>query len=285
MSSRADGTPFFRLSGAGNDFIALVAPPDGSDLPPPATIRAWCSRGLSLGADGVFTLRPLAPGRVAMAYANADGEPAALCINGARCAARLALELGWGEGDAVAVETGAGTLAARRAGPTEITLALPRPDAAPEPREPVVDGRSHPGWLLTLGVQHFVLESPGDLAAAPVATLGPRLRAHGEWGAEGANVDFVRFAGSGRLAIRTYERGVEAETLACGTGVLAAVAVGLAVGRLALPVTATTRGGFDLTVAGEETSGASRRWSLTGDARIVAEGRLRPEATSLPERA
>ncbi|HSL83119.1 MAG TPA: diaminopimelate epimerase [Thermoanaerobaculia bacterium] len=281
-------TPFYKVSGAGNDFIALVEPPA---RPGAEEIRAWCRRGLSHGADGLFVLEGAGPGAARMTYWNADGGEAALCLNGTRCAARLAFDLGWAAADGLlTVETGAGPFAARRLGPAEIAVEVPPLAAAPEAREVEVDGRRHRGWAVTVGVPHFVLERPGGLADAPVASLGPGLRRHPAFGAGGTNVDFVRFADArpgprpdrARLEVRSFERGVEAETLACGTGVLAAVAAGLAAGRLALPAEAATRGGFALTVDGESDGGLPRRWSLAGDARIVARGELSPDAASLP---
>lgn len=286
---------FYKLSGAGNDFIALVEP---SAPPSAAEIRAWCRRGLSLGADGLFLLARTGPAAARMTYFNADGGEAALCLNGTRCAARLAFELGWAEGGAaVTVETGAGRHRARRLTDTEVEVEVPPLARAPEPRELAVEGRRLRGWTVSVGVPHLVLEWPEELAEAPVASLGALLRRHPDLGPEGANVDFVRFdppaAGRGRLAVRTYERGVEAETLACGTGVLAAAAVALAEGRARLPVEAATRGGFVLTVDGEvgeggggppERRGGSRpgSWSLAGDARVVARGTLSREAAALP---
>jgi diaminopimelate epimerase len=135
---------------------------------------------------------------------------------------------------------------------------------------------------MVVGVPHLVLEWDGDLAAAPIAELGPPLRCHPALGAAGANVDLVRFPAPGRLEIRTWERGVEAETLACGTGVLAGAAVGVALGRAALPLTAITLGGFELGVDGPQVPGGIRRWELAGDARIVARGEILDEAAELP---
>ena len=285
-------TSFYKLSGAGNDFIALVEPttPEGAVTAPSADeIRAWCRRGLSLGADGLFLLARTGPAAARMSYFNADGGAAALCLNGTRCAARLAFELGWADGGAaVTVETGAGRHRARRLSDTEVEVEVPPLARPPEPRELAVERRRLRGWTVSVGVPHLVLEWPEELAQAPVASLGPLLRRHPDLGPEGANVDFVRFdrpaAGrGGRIAVRSYERGVEAETLACGTGVLAAAAVALAGGRAGLPIEATTRGGFVLTVGGE--AGAGGRpgsWSLAGDARIVARGTLEREAAALP---
>ena len=265
-------TEFYRLSGGGNDFLALVEP---EREPSAAEVRAWCRRGLSLGADGLFLLRRSAAG-ARMSHFNADGSPAGLCINGTRCAARLAAELGWVEEELV-IETGAGEVPARLTGRREVALTLPAP-AAPAELTLEHGGERHAGWLIDTGVPHFVLLWPRPLGAAPVAELGPPLRRHPALGRAGANVDFARFPEPGRLEIRTFERGVEAETLACGTGVLAAAAVGVATGRLDWPVQALTAGGFELTVD----AAGPQRLSLAGDARLVASGTLRDEAGEQP---
>ncbi len=273
---------FYKVSGAGNDFIALPEPlPAGFDLSP-EVVRAWCTRRLSLGADGLFLLSP-APGdrgaAVRMVHFNADGNRADLCINGTRCAARLAWELGWARGDTLTVLTDAGAIPARRAPPDDVALELPAPTAV-EPLSLAVDGAVHAGFRVDSGVPHFVLFRPeDDLGRAPVATLGPTLRHHPDLGPAGANVDFVQVVDRHRIAIRSYERGVEGETLACGTGVLAAVAAGRAAGTLDPPVAALTRGGFELRV---DRSPRADRLELSGDARLVARGELLPSAGNLP---
>jgi len=273
------GIEFYRVSGSGNDFLAL---PEPADEPSPEAIRAWCRRGVSVGADGLFTLRRSGAGAVVMDYRNADGTPAGLCLNGTRCAARLAFDLGWAA-DRVTVETGAGALAARRLDATRVAVAAPPPTAPPEPLTLEAEGASWTAWRLTVGVPHLVLLWPDDLTSAPVAALGRALRRHPALAPAGANVNFARFTGPGlsgpdRLEIRTYERGVEAETLACGTGVLAAAAVALATGHATLPLTALTRGGFPLAVHGSDPS----HWELAGDARILTHGHLLPDALQSP---
>jgi len=273
-------TPFYKVSGAGNDFIALVEQP----LPTPDQVRAWCQRGLSAGADGLFVLAPAGTGAARMTHFNADGGEAALCINGTRCAARLAIEQDWAALDGtVTIETGAGPLAARRIGPTEIALEVPTPSRPVVERRVVVDGREITARFVTIGVPHLVIDCPDGVADAPVASLGARLRHHPDFAPEGTNVDFVAWPARDRLEVRSFERGVEAETLACGSGVLAAVAAGLAAGTAELPVRAATLGGFVLTVQGSVEDGRPIDWSLAGDARIVAAGRLAPEAELLPE--
>jgi len=270
------------VSGGGNDFLALVAP---ARDPSAEEIAAWCARGISVGADGLFTLRAIDEARVAMRYWNADGRPADLCLNGTRCAARLALARALVHGT-FTVETGAGPMRAQATGATTVAVDLPAPSAPPAALSLAVGEERFELWKIDVGVPHVVLPWPESLARCPVARLGPPLRAHAALGPPGANVDFVRFPDPHRLEIRTFERGVEGETLACGTGILAAVATGLALGRLELPVAALTRGGFRFVVAGTSvaTSGVSptlERWSLGGDARLLGEIDLDDEA-SLP---
>ena len=258
----------FRTSGAGNDFLALVEP---AESPAAETIRAWCRRGVSLGADGVFALRHQRgdDATVAMQYWNADGGEAALCVNATRCAAQLAFHLGWAERQ-VSVLTGAGPFAARRLGDDEIELEMAPAEDAPRAVTLPVEGRDLRGWAITVGVPHAVIPWDDDLGRCPLATLGPPVRRHAAFGDAGANANFVRFASPHELDIRTWERGVEGETLACGSGVLAAVAAGVASGDLELPVRARTKGGFALTVYGDAEGGVVARWSMAGDARILA---------------
>jgi len=273
----------FRVSGAGNDFLALVDP---ANDPPAERIRAWCRRGVSLGADGVFTLRQQRhDSRVAMTYWNADGGEAALCVNATRCAAQLAFFLGWAERE-VTVETGAGPFAARRLSDREIELEMA--PASDEPQPVTLDGPDLAaplaGWSMTVGVPHAVLPWDGELGDLPIEALGPAVRRHPLF-PHGANANFVRTGGAHEIDIRTWERGVEGETLACGSGVLAAVATGVFNGQLALPVRARTRGGFVLTVGGQvesqqvgsQPAGSQpgegnriARWTMAGDARVLA---------------
>jgi diaminopimelate epimerase len=267
-------TRFYKLSGSGNDFLALAEP---WDTPPPERIRAWCRRGVSLGADGLFILRR-AEGGATMDYFNADGLAADLCLNGARCAAQLAFHLGWAEGK-VRLRTGAGTVAARRLDEERTAVELPAPAAPPQPLTVEAGGASHAGWRILVGVPHFVLVWPDTLETAPVVELGRQLRHHPVFGAPGTNVNFVRFPGRERMEIRTFERGVEDETLSCGTGTLAGAAVGLALGRARLPMKVDTQSGFELLVDGDPETGG---WSLAGDARVVAEGEILSGAAADP---
>lgn len=266
---------FYKLSGAGNDFIALVEPPSP---PSQRQIVARCHRGVSEGADGLFLLERRRDG-ARMRYFNCDGRPAALCINGTRCAARLAFELGWAD-ETIAVETDAGIFAARACGHDEVEIEVVAPTAEPTERQLEAAGERFAAWSIEVGVPHLVVPWEGDIADAPVASAGPHLRRHPALGPEGANVDFVRYGSPHRIEVRSFERGVEAETLACGTGVLATVAVGLARRLAELPVEAATRGGFVLRLA---VGDGADRWRMRGDARLVAHGELTAGADRLPE--
>ncbi len=267
-------TRFFKLSGSGNDFLALAEP---AEPPDPETIRAWCRRGVSLGGDGLFLLRR-EEGVVVMEYCNADGYPADLCLNGTRCAAQLAFHLDWAR-DTVRLRTGAGEIHARRIDGSRVAVDLPVPGEPPREIAVEAEGASWTGYRLLVGVPHFVLLWPEGLETAPVRDLGRALRYHPVFGPPGTNVNFVRFPSQDRMEIRTYERGVEDETLSCGTGVLASSAVGVSLGRARLPLRVITQGGFELEVAGDLQGG---RWSLAGDARVVAEGELLAGALASP---
>jgi diaminopimelate epimerase len=264
---------FYKVSGSGNDFLALVEP---DETPAPEAIRAWCQRGISVGGDGLFVLRRRqgTAAVVSMDYYNADGYAADLCLNGTRCAAQLAFHLGWIE-SSLTIETGAGAVAARKCDETRVTLELPPPET-PAPLTVETGGIRCAGYRAQVGVPHFVLPWPESLDRAPIASLGKEIR-HLPLFEEGTNVNFVRFPDEHRMEIRTYERGVEAETLSCGSGILAGAAVGLLLGRSVLPLRVLVQGGFELEVGSD---GAS--WLLSGDARVVARGTLLTGAAAIP---
>lgn len=263
------GIAYWRASGAGNDFLAFAEP---AAEPTAAQVAAWCRRGVALGADGVLVLRRSRAGVVDLLYRNADGGVASLCVNGTRCAARLAFDLGWAA-DSVVVLTGAGPIRAHDRGDT-VALELDPPSATPLGFPPA----GLRSWRVVVGVPHVVV-AVDDLSTYPVAEVGARLRAHPDLGAAGANVNFVRFTSRSTLEVRTFERGVEAETLACGSGILASCAVGWMLGELETRVGVTTRGGFPFQVEGRwDGGGELAGFTLAGDARLVARGEILPGA-------
>ena len=237
--------PFTKMQGAGNDFVVV----DHRQPFLPAGTRALfarlCDRRRGVGADGVLLLERDPREHFAMRYYNADGGVAEFCGNGARCVARLALGLGLGDAGEVRFATGAGVKRARRTADDRMALCF----GAVESGEAVTleaAGRTFSGRRVLTGVPHVVFEVP-DLAAIPFAEWSPLLRAHALLGAAGANVDWVQRLSAGRVAMRTWERGVEGETLACGSGAMAVALWAVSEGA-ASPVTVQTAGGDDLVV-------------------------------------
>lgn len=275
---------FWKMAGAGNDFLvfegaATVGPREAE------TIRRLCRRGTGVGADGVlFVSSRAAAGErreIQVDYFNADGGPARFCANGTRCAARFAVLRDLAGEDLVAW-TGWGAIGALVREDGNVTLRLPEPIALggtvptfdPEGRQVEPHAAS-----LTVGVPHLVVFCAGDLEVETldVASLGPPLRRHPAL-PEGANVNFVSVRGGSRLSVRSYERGVEAETLSCGSGVVAsAVVAGALRGQLS-PVSVATRSGSALVVGFRLEGSLAHDVTLTGDARVVFEGLLTREA-------
>jgi diaminopimelate epimerase len=272
------GLPFTKMAGGGNDFIVI----DARDARPIADLHGFvrdvCRRGLSVGADGVLLVDRSAGDPIVLAHYNADGGRSRLCGNGTRCAARWA-RLRHGGAEALRVRTDAGEVLARfpeRRGRVELRLGFGC--AAPEARRLDLDGRPVEGHFVEVGIPHFLVEVP-DVARAPVASLGPWLRRHPAFGPAGTNVSFVARRPDGSIDIRTFERGVEAETLSCGTGCVAAGVLAVHRGWRRGPVVCRTRSGVDLVVgatAGEGGTYADLR--LEGDARVIYEGRLSADA-------
>jgi diaminopimelate epimerase len=261
--------PFVKMHGAANDFVVVDRRASAFPDPPGPLVRRLCDRRRGIGADGVLLLEPDSSADFAMRYYNRDGGAADFCGNGARCIARRALDLGLGADGSVRFTTAAGTMTARRAGADRIALHFGRIARAGERLTVEAAGRTFTGRCVMAGVPHFVTPVEA-LEDVPVAEWGAALRHHPGFGARGANVDFVRASAPGRVAMRTYERGVEAETLACGSGAMASALWHAAEGGPA-PVTVRTAGGDDLEVAFTEQDGA---WdvTLTGPAEVAFEG-------------
>ena len=265
------GRTFYKMSGSGNDFIMVdaMAEPSGA-LTMPATVEALCARGTGVGADGIVFLEPSKVADFRMIYLNSDGSRADLCGNASLCSTRLAAELGIVSSAEFRIETDAGILAARwKKGTPEVDLQLvtdvqPR---LPFRREP---GEHWIGFVLA-GVPHLGVRCE-SVEAVDVVGRGRPLRFDPKL-AQGANVNFLAPDGQEGWHIRTYERGVEGETLACGTGAVASAILLVEAGETASPVRLKTRSARTLTVRLEKTADG---WlpSLSGEARIVFEGRL-----------
>lgn len=257
---------FCKMSGAGNDFI-VVDNTDGSldSLLAPEAIRDLCRRGLSIGADGLLELRRSPEADFAMRYYNSDGHPAAMCGNGGRCIARFAMDLGIAGPGLVTFTSDSGIHRAMVDSSWRVRLWMTEPRILAGAGELRLDDLDILAGLADTGVPHLVVEHE-DLDDGVFERLAPILRRHGAAGPAGANVDFAS-AKKGRLEMRTWERGVEGETLACGTGAVAVALLLSEAGRARLPAEILTRGGLMLEVGRDENG-----WWLEGEARIVFRG-------------
>lgn len=262
--------PFWKMHGGGNDFILVdnrygaVSVYDGPEL-----ARKLCRRKYSIGADGLILIENSDRADFRWRFYNADGSEAEMCGNGARCAARFAFLTGI-SGPRPSFETRAGIIHAEVTdGRVRIGLSRPTNLALDIPLEaggPLVVHH------LNTGVPHTVIFTD-DIASAPVNELGPLVRFHERFRPAGTNVNFVQIHSPHRISIRTYERGVEDETLACGTGSVAGAILSFLRGSASSPVSVLTRGGEELTVYFRSAgNGDIDDVFLEGDAVLVCSG-------------
>jgi diaminopimelate epimerase len=270
------GTVFFKLTGSGNDFIAF----DGRYLSPAEltgeVIRGLCDRRHGVGADGVMLLAPptVPDTHFAFHFWNSDGSPGPMCGNGALCATRLAtlLQLAPADGE-VRFTTESGLHRGWLAGGDRCRIELPDcplPEGAPSVRN--ASGERAPTTCRP-SVPHLVLEVD-DLDQVDLPARGPLLRNDPALGPGGANVNWVSRRGDGTWAMRTYERGVEGETLACGTGAVASALTLAAHGIAQSPVRIWTRSGRHLDVSWTPVRGRATAIRLEGEGRLVFRGIL-----------
>jgi diaminopimelate epimerase len=262
---------FFKMSGSGNDFVVVdVRTHPLPQLTEAQTIRALCARGTGIGADGLVLLET-APGvDFRMSYYNADGSRASMCGNAALCCTRLATELGGPNSRDLLFETDAGRMKGRiRDGVPEIDL-TPVTLVVDKAAIPPESGEQRIGFAIA-GVPHLTVLCEA-VERVEVDRRGRSLRLDPVVMPEGANANFVSKDGlSGVWDMRTFERGVEGETLACGTGAVASAVLLTRWGEATSPVSVRTRSGLTLTV---RLSRSQDAWlpSLSGEGRIVFEG-------------
>lgn len=267
---------FFKMTGSGNDFVFLDGRSNRAEEWPRERIASVCDRRRGVGGDGLVILTPEGAGAVRMIYFNSDGGRASMCGNAALCSTRLSARLGLADPAGMRLVTDAGTYDARCVGPgnmAELHLAdFPVP-AAVSAIAPI-DGERILG-VATVGVPHLAI-LVDDIEAVDIARRGRELRFHGALGDAGANANFVAppAAPGEPWLIRTYERGVEGETLACGTGTVAAAVAVAASGRGELPMHFRSRGGSPLSVSATLENGSAHDVWLCGEGRLVFTGEL-----------
>jgi diaminopimelate epimerase len=270
--------PFVKMSGTGNDFIIIdnrdkiVADNEMANL----AVQA-CRRRQSVGADGLLFIEDDDELDFAWRFFNSDGSEAEMCGNASRCVARLACMDGIA-GPELVFRTLAGPIEAVVKGST-VMVQLTRPHGlVPEFTLELAGGQLLSAGFVVTGVPHIVLVLEEDtLETAEVHELGREIRYHEKFAPAGTNVNFVQVTGRGSIRVRTYERGVEAETLACGTGVVASAIVTTARGLTSPAVQAETRGGDILEVYVENSDKDSMDVSLEGEASLVYRAQLTNE--------
>lgn len=255
--------PFIKMHGAGNDFIMVDDRERLFPLDDQSFIESIASRRTGIGCDGILLIQPSALADFRMRFINPDGGEQDMCGNGARCIARLAHDLDIAS-VTMKIETGAGLVRAEvldeqirlhLTAPTDLELDIP------VDLEWCVD-------FINTGVPHAVAWVD-DLQVLELSTVGRLLRSHEHFTPNGTNANFAKVEPDGSLSVRTYERGVEAETMACGTGATAAALLAAKRSWVKLPVTVHCAGGFDLvidSVLGETT--------LCGGAEYVFDGEI-----------
>jgi len=297
MAWRPDRIPFWKMNGSGNDFVMV----DNRNAIIPAEdewrfTRAVCDRRRSIGADGVVFIEHPGEGDDAIPigfawrYRNADGSEGEFCGNGAMCAARMAALTGI-TGTRSIFSTPAGIVFATVAHtPDDPRVAIAISDPSPVAPEARITVARHPIAVhaTTVGVPHavtivadidepFPAHGPG---AGTLLTVGRAVRRHAHFAPAGTNLNAIQIRPDGTLLMRTYERGVEDETLACGSGAVASALVGTALGRAASPVTVITRNGSPLVVTFDWDGALQKATnvSLSGQAAVIAIGELTGEA-------
>ncbi len=267
---------FYKMNGAGNDFIVI----DNRDLSIPLdadTIEALCDRHRGIGADGLLAVEPATQGAdYRFRYYNADGGEAEMCGNGARCFGRFAAHLTEKPPKRVTFETQAGILSAEMVG-DEVRIAMSAPkdlQLAIPTTLPGLDAQLH---FINTGVPHVVAFVPGGEAFEDLDVYrhGRAIREHPAFAPAGTNANFATVLRPGHLEIRTYERGVEDETLACGTGMVACALIHHLLTGAPSPIQIDVAGGDTLQVGFVKSADQSfTQVTLTGPADFVFEGEM-----------
>ncbi|MFH0877928.1 MAG: diaminopimelate epimerase [Candidatus Omnitrophota bacterium] len=267
------GLAFTKMEGSGNDFVVIENSPQSIVHSPQILVKKICDRKYGVGADGVLFLQRTKKADVRMRIFNADGSEAEMCGNGARCAALLVARKT--RKKALTIQTKAGLLLAR-VNRDSVRLKLTDPKDLKLDIKMQIRGKEYDLDYVNTGVPHAVMEV-ADIDEVPVREVGRFIRHHKIFKPAGTNVDFIKVGDNGSVSLRTYERGVEDETLACGTGSVAAAIIatlnhGRTQNRGNQAVRVVTRSGDVLKVYFR----ASRKkisdvW-LEGSARIVFQG-------------
>ncbi|MFC1524261.1 diaminopimelate epimerase [Thermodesulfobacteriota bacterium] len=270
---------FTKMSGSGNDFIIIdhrtpFLDPDSL----PAFTRAICTRKFSVGADGLILIEPSTEADFSWTFLNADGSSAEMCGNGARCAARYAYANSIAPAS-MRFMTTAGIIEAEVIHEA-VKLKMTTPESLVLDQKISIAGQTIPVHSINTGVPHAV-HFVEEAQSVPVKEWGHAIRFHDLFQPAGANANFVEVIDRTALHVRTYERGVEDETLACGTGAVASAIIAALKHDVTPPVTVTTSGGEHLVIhflLENLTEPAIKGVHLEGPAHFIYEGQLDAEA-------
>lgn len=268
--------PFVKMHGSGNDFVVIHLPDDSlRDSDFAEFTRHVCRRGTGLGADGVLVIRPSDVADFHWHYINADGTDGDMCGNGAMVGARFAVEQGIA-GEKSEFETAAGTIRAEVNG-ADVTLEMVDAQLLGEGLQ-FDELKGVTFDHLMIGVPHVVGIVDDAEAIDNLDGIGRAIRQDPQLQPAGANVNLIHYMHDNTIRMRTYERGVEAETLACGTGAVCSAIVANRRGLVTQPVTVRVSSGMNLTVTWREDGDTMTDIRLSGTTRIVARGEITPEA-------
>ena len=266
---------FTKMSAAGNDFIIVDNRRGTLDIHRgKEAAQRLCRRKLSVGADGLILIEASQTADFTWRFFNADGSEAEMCGNGGRCAARFA-HLNGIAPPLLTFETLAGIVKAEVMGEV-VKLELPLPYNLTADFALELEGEDYRVNSITVGVPHVVLFVE-DLPNVPVVELGRKIRFADRFKPAGTNVNFVSIRNDATIAIRTYERGVEDETLACGTGSVASALITSEKRGITSPVSVLTQGGEVLSVHFKKEDQQLKEVFLEGTATLVYEGKLQEE--------
>jgi diaminopimelate epimerase len=268
--------PFMKMSGSGNDFVLIdYREPFLKEERLKDFVQKTCRRRFSVGADGLILVERSQKADFKWRFYNADGSEPEMCGNGGRCAARFAYLKGIA-GSSLKFETLAGILSAQVEG-KRVKLEMTKPFGLKLDETIFIDGEKKIFSSLNTGVPHAVL-FVDDLEGMNIVPVGRAIRFHSHFSPGGTNVNFIRLEERSQLSIRTYERGVEDETLACGTGAVASALVAAFKGLVKSPVSIKTRGGEVLAVYFEIENREAKRVFFEGDVHIIYEAEMWEEA-------
>ena len=269
--------PVTKMNGAGNDFVIIDhRHPLIPEHLHPQFAQAICRRNFSVGADGLILIEGSVSEDFSWSFYNSDGSVAEMCGNGARCAARFAYRHGIAQ-KRMRFETVAGVIEAEILGEQEhVSVRMTDPFDLKTCPSILLSDTQYMIEFINTGVPHVVIFVESD--DTPVLEWGRTVRYHQQFEPAGTNVNFVKVTSDGDLHVRTYERGVEAETLACGTGAVAAALIAADKGLVSSPTYVTTGGGEQLVIQFQTVGNNFSDIYLQGAARIIFEGDLSAES-------